>query len=474
MLDWSFDSFGFLFFLIPVLLLYRGVALLPWASRWQAGILALSGIVFYAVLQWQYLFLLAGSGLLAFYGARRLLGLREEKSRFRFLLLGISFHVAWLFLFKYSGALLITFLPSSSELSMSWSSWVLPLGISFFTFQLVAYWIDVYQENIEPETDLLHFMAYLFFFPKLLSGPITRVQEFMPQLGNTSAFDAGLASEGLTQWAWGLFKKRVVADTAAIYIQSVFMEGSSASGGDYWLACFLFPFQLYADFSGYSDMAIGIGKLFGIRLPSNFNYPFMARNISDYWQRWHQSLTGWMMDYIYTPCAFAWRRKGKPGMIMAITLTFVLVGLWHGPKWVFVVYGLVHSVYFMPKIIWPQAKYLSARPAWLQRLAIYSLVAITSVIIQAESMPQVFRIYSTMFTRLESSIAHPELLNALFLLPALGLLVFDYWGEQKKASFPLHSSVVAWPWLRRLVVLLIVLLLFYVQNEQHPFLYFQF
>jgi D-alanyl-lipoteichoic acid acyltransferase DltB (MBOAT superfamily) len=476
MFNWSFDSFSFLFFLIPVFFIYRGLFFLPQGNRLQVLWIALSGILYYAVLQWQYLFLLGGSGLLAFWGARRMNTIQLEKKRWWYAAMGVSLHVLVLLLFKYGVALIDFFMGAMGSLGQpnTMPNWVLPLGISFFTFQLIAYWVDVYQENIEPETDFGAFMGYLFFFPKILAGPITRAQHFLPALKASKPFDAALASEGLTQWAWGLFKKRIVSDTAALYVHRVFMPDSEALGGDYWLACFIFPFQLYADFSGYSDMAIGIGKLFGFRLPPNFNYPFFARNISDYWQRWHMSLTGWMMDYVYTPCAFAWRRKGKWGVAMAITLTFLLVGIWHGPKWVYVVFGLVYSVYFLPRIIFPPKEGKSLWPVWLARLGLYFLVSITSVIIQSETLAQVGRVYNRMLHSFEHTISLQELSNGWFLFPAAAMWMLDYFGLKHNAEFPLHAMVIRSSLLRRLIVLIIVVLLFYVQNEQLSFLYFQF
>lgn len=476
MFNWSFDSFSFLFFLIPVFFIYRGLYFLPKGNRLQVLWIALSGVLFYAVLQWQYLFLLAGSGALAFWGALGISKIPSEKKRWWYAAIGVSLHVFVLFLFKYSVALTSLLLGEIGEIGLtkSMSSWVLPLGISFFTFQLIAYWIDVYQETIEPETDFGAFMAYLFFFPKILSGPITRAQHLLPSLNESKPFDAALASEGLTQWAWGLFKKRIVSDTAALYVHRVFMPDSEALGGDYWLACFIFPFQLYADFSGYSDMAIGIAKLFGFRLPPNFNYPFFARNISDYWQRWHMSLTGWMMDYVYTPCAFAWRRRGKWGVALAITLTFLLVGIWHGPKWVYVVFGLVYSVYFLPRILFPPKHGEQFLPVWPARLSLYFLVSITSVIIQSETLTQVGHVYSRMLHSFARTISLEEISNGMFLFPALVLWVLDYLGFKHNAEFPLQARVIRSAMVRRLLVMGIIILLFYVQNEQLSFLYFQF
>jgi D-alanyl-lipoteichoic acid acyltransferase DltB (MBOAT superfamily) len=221
-------------------------------------------------------------------------------------------------------------------------------------------------------------------------------------------------------------------------------------------------------------MAIGIAKLFGFRLNINFNYPFFARNISDYWQRWHMSLTGWMMDYVYTPCAFAWRRKGKWGIVFSIMLTFLLVGVWHGPKWVYLLFGLVYSLYFIPRILFPPKEGAKMAPAWLARIGIYSLVSVTSVIIQSETVEQVVLVYSHMLRSFEQKIPCDALLNGLFVLPVLALWGLDWWGMKHNAEFPLQANSIRSVWMRRALVLCIVLLLFYVQNEQQAFLYFQF
>jgi D-alanyl-lipoteichoic acid acyltransferase DltB (MBOAT superfamily) len=245
MLNWSFDNVAFLFYLIPALIIYRALA---YWHRAQVAWLALSGMLFYMVLQWQYWIILFGSGLFAFWAVQRMASIRDEQWRYRLAVVGVVLHIIPLLIYKYSATILNTLGAwwhiNGSDTHSLWPTWALPLGISFFTFQLMAYWIDVYQENIEPETDVIAFMAYLFFFPKLLSGPITRVQQLMPQIHAKQGFDMALASEGLTQWAWGLFKKRIISDTAVLYVHQVFQPNSAAAGGDYWLVCFLFPIQV--------------------------------------------------------------------------------------------------------------------------------------------------------------------------------------------------------------------------------------
>jgi alginate O-acetyltransferase complex protein AlgI len=465
-----FTSPKFFFFLIPVLLLYWLPLGSKYRNAWQNGILLISGIVFYSLAQGYYLFLMAALGLFTFYGVLFMHQRVLKQGGNGIKLIGILVLVAVLCLFKYE--------TYCRALLMHWSpqwrldAWVLPLGISFFTFQLIGYWIDVYQENINPCKKPLAFMAYLFFFPKLMSGPIERVQHAMPYFEAPRVFDALLAEEGLRQFIWGLFKKRVVADTLALYVFGVFQAQPLAPGGDIVLACFLFPLQLYADFSGYSDMALGIAKLFGIRLTINFKYPFFAQNISDYWQRWHISLTSWMMDYVYTPMSFYLRRWGKAGLIISIISTFTLVGIWHGADWKYVVFGIIHGIYFIPMVLMNASDFYKQWPGWLKSILIYSIVSITSILLLSENVVEAWKAFMQLFT--DFSFTYPvfDITQPFFLLALCMLLLLDYMG--RKAEFPIVQAVFPNVYFRNTIVLVLLLAVFYVQNEQFDFLYLKF
>lgn len=465
----AFTSPNFILFLVVVLLIYW----LPVGERyrmsWQNAMLILSGMVFYAISQWYYLLLLLLLGIITFYGVL-LMHQHVLKGKGNGIkIAGIVLLLLVLFLFKYE--MYCRYFIEQQLSGTHLTSWILPLGISFFTFQLIGYWIDVYQENITPCRSLFRFMAYLFYFPKIMSGPIERVQHAMPYFERTRYFDRFLAEEGLRQFVWGLFKKRLVADTLSLYIYGVFQSDSHALGGDMALACLFFPLQLYADFSGYSDMALGISKLFGIRLSINFRYPFFAKNISDYWQRWHISLTSWMMDYVYTPMAFSLRRWGKLGLILSVLTTFTLVGIWHGPHWNYVVFGLIHGVYFIPRVVF-NASWERFFPRPIQLVLLYMLVSITSVLLLSNQLIDAWLAIKQMSTTFSFQYPVYDITRPLFLISVVLLLVFDSLGQT--SEFPLTETVITHKWLRGVFVFLLLMAVFYVQNEQFDFLYLKF
>ena len=214
---------------------------------------------------------------------------------------------------------------------------------------MIGYLIDVNNEVIEPTSDILSFFTYLLYFPKILSGPIERVQRFLPQIQKKREFDDALATDGLRQIIYGLFKKMVIADNCTPIVNSIF-NYQDGNGSALVLAGMLYIICVYADFSGYSDIACGISKLFNIRITNNFAFPFFSTNISEFWRKWHISLTSWMMDYIFTPLSFILRRFKKLGLFISILVTFTIVGIWHGANWTFIIFGVLHGLYFLPLI----------------------------------------------------------------------------------------------------------------------------
>jgi D-alanyl-lipoteichoic acid acyltransferase DltB (MBOAT superfamily) len=244
---------------------------------------------------------------------------------------------------------------------------ILPVGISFYTFQALSYSIDVYRKQIQPTHDIVAFTAFLSFFPQLVAGPIERATNLLPQFQRKRHFDYAQAVDGMRQILWGLFKKIVVADNCATYVDTVFADISNQSGSTLVLAAVLFTFQIYGDFSGYSDIAIGTAKLFGIKLMRNFNVPYFSRDIADFWRRWHISLTTWFRDYVYIPLGGSRPDTSSlsPNSLFASSPTaytkciavrntfiiFLLSGFWHGANWTFVLWGAYHALLFVPLLL---------------------------------------------------------------------------------------------------------------------------
>ena len=226
---------------------------------------------------------------------------------------------------------------------------ILPVGISFYTFQALSYSIDVYRGKIEPTKDIIAFFAFISFFPQLVAGPIERATNLLPQFLKKREFDYDTAVDGMRQILWGLFKKIVVADNCAVYVDQVFSTYTEQSGSTLLLAAIFFTFQIYGDFSGYSDIAIGTAKLFGIKLMRNFNVPYFSRDIAEFWRRWHISLTTWFRDYVYIPLGGS--RVSKAKVIRNTFIIFLVSGFWHGANWTFIAWGAYHAILFLPLIL---------------------------------------------------------------------------------------------------------------------------
>ena len=226
---------------------------------------------------------------------------------------------------------------------------ILPVGISFYTFQALSYSIDVYRGKIEPTKDIVAFFAFISFFPQLVAGPIERATNLLPQFLKKREFDYDTAVDGMRQILWGLFKKIVVADNCAVYVDQVFSSYTEQTGSTLLLAAVFFTFQIYGDFSGYSDIAIGTAKLFGIKLMRNFNVPYFSRDIAEFWRRWHISLTTWFRDYVYIPLGGS--RVSKAKVVRNTFIIFLLSGFWHGANWTFIAWGAYHAILFLPLIL---------------------------------------------------------------------------------------------------------------------------
>lgn len=342
----AFTSLEFLLFLPIVFLIYN---LVPNRRRWF--IFLVCNIIFY---------LDTGSPVLLFALAvvtlfSYIFGLCIEKAstdkQKTFLLGGLAINILVLIIFKYLSFIitninsLLSLFPNITQLRIPPA--IPSIGISFYVFQAIAYLINVYLEIIPAEKDLGIFAVYQSFFPKLLQGPIERPEALLPQLKKPFTFDYNNVRSGLLLIGWGLFKKVVLADRLAVVVDAIFNNVSSYNGFQMTFATISFSFQIYFDFSGYTDIAIGVSRLFNIHLTENFNRPYLARNISDFWRRWHVSFSRWILDYIFKPLQIQFRGWGKWGTSIALLITFFVSGLWHGANWTFIVWGLLHGVYMV-------------------------------------------------------------------------------------------------------------------------------
>jgi D-alanyl-lipoteichoic acid acyltransferase DltB (MBOAT superfamily) len=345
----SFTSLSFLPFIALLTIGYW--LLIPKKASAQNLLLLAAGLFFIAYNDWKAAIIIGLSGSLNFFLVQRMASMKEGAAKKWFFYGGCAWNLSLLVYFKYLQEIITAIGIWIQSGTLDTTQLYLPLGISFFSFQLVGYWIDVYNEETEPEDDFPAFLTYLFYFPKLISGPIERVQNLVPQLKTERTFSVPVTTDGLRQFLWGFFKKTVVSTHCLLFYKVLYTQPESMSGINLMLAAIINMVYIYADFSGYSDMACGVSKGLGIRITNNFAFPFFATNISDFWKRWHISLTTWIMNYVYTPISFIMRKHHKIGTFVAILAAFTTVGVWHGIKSGYLIYGILQALFFVPLIL---------------------------------------------------------------------------------------------------------------------------
>ena len=368
-----FNSFEFAIFLPIVFLLYWFVfdyALSKCKRQllWQNLFVVVASYIFYGWWDWRFLILIAITTLLSFLSGIGIEYTPTQRGKKAVMIANIIINLGILGIYKYYDFFATQFARLFGiEADFLLLHLILPVGISFYTFQALSYSIDVYHKQIQPTHDIVAFTAFLSFFPQLVAGPIERATNLLPQFQKKRSFDYATAVDGMRQILWGLFKKIVVADNCATYVDTVFADISNQSSSTLVLAAVLFTFQIYGDFSGYSDIAIGTAKLFGIKLMRNFNVPYFSRDIAEFWRRWHISLTTWFRDYVYIPLGGsrpnipeAIRQKGDKALEARYTkwiavrntfVIFLLSGFWHGANWTFVLWGAYHALLFVPLLL---------------------------------------------------------------------------------------------------------------------------
>jgi D-alanyl-lipoteichoic acid acyltransferase DltB (MBOAT superfamily) len=346
-----FNSLNFALFLPVVFFLYWFVT--QRNLKLQNLLLLAASCFFYACWDWRFLFLLVVSIALVYYPGRFMTATKSSGVRKLWLWVSIVFSLGFLGIFKYFNF----FSTSFSELLTNFGlqvnplslNIILPVGISFYTFHGLSYIIDLYQHKIEEERDFVNYAVFVAFFPLLIAGPIERATHLLPQIKSRRRFDYTQAADGLRQILWGLFKKMVIADNCAEFANTIFNHSAGANGSTLVLGALFFTIQIYGDFSGYSDIALGTARLFGIELLRNFAFPYFSRDIAEFWRRWHISLTTWFRDYLYIPLG-----GSRGGMWMKIRNTFIIFlvsGFWHGANWTFVVWGALNAAYFLPLML---------------------------------------------------------------------------------------------------------------------------
>ncbi|MGM8362758.1 MBOAT family O-acyltransferase [Flavobacterium sp. ARAG 55.4] len=346
-----FNSLTFAIFLPIVFVFYWFVC--NKNKTTQNTLLIIASYYFYSCWDWRFLFLLVFSTFLDYYTGIRIEKSKKENSRKFWFWLSIGINLGFLGMFKYYNFFAASFAEMMSGFGLKISPFlldvVLPVGISFYTFHGLSYVIDIYYKRIKAEYNFVDYSLFVSYFPLLVAGPIERATHLLPQVKVKREFDFGRAKEGMHQMLWGLFKKVVIADTCATYANAIFDHYESMNTLSLLVGSVYFAFQIYGDFSGYSDMALGMSKLFGIDLLKNFNYPYFSRDIAEFWRRWHISLSSWFRDYLYIPLG-----GSKGGLWMKIRNTFIIFlvsGFWHGANWTYVAWGFINALYFLPLLL---------------------------------------------------------------------------------------------------------------------------
>ncbi len=479
-----FNSFNFIVFIIPVLLLYWAV--FKKSNLLQNIFLLLTSLFFYAFADWRFLILLITSILLNFYLGLKIHNTEKESKQKMFLNIGLIFNIGLLLYFKYFNFFYEGFFKVLNlfglESDYNTLKILLPLGISFFTFQTLGYLIDVYNEEVKPTSNLLQFSVFIAFFPKILSGPIERAKSLIPQIEKKRIFSYEVFTDGLRQILWGLFAKMVIAEKCAEIVNPIFENYENQSGSLLLIGAFFYAIQLYADFSGYSNMAIGVSKLFGLQLMRNFATPFFSTNISDYWRKWHISLTTWMMDYVFTPLSFTLRSYQKKGLVISIIATFILVGFWHGANWTFIFYGLLHGLYFIPLVysgkmnksqIVAKGKLIPSFIELFKMLALFVLIMLTDIFFRANTVTEAFNYIASIFSY--SLFKFPnELLSSSYLIGLVLLAFFilvEWKHRERHHDFEISNYNIIIRWSSYIIIFLLIL---FFGKSSETFIYFQF
>ena len=456
--------------------------------KYQNLFIAFSSYIFYAWWDWRFLSLIFVSTAIDFYVGKKIYISKVKKIRKKLLILSLFINIGLLCFFKYYNFFLDNFVDAFSFFGLSFEakslSIILPVGISFYTFQTISYSIDIYKKKIKPSDDFISFVAFVSFFPQLVAGPIERAANLLPQFHKKRIFFSyEIASDGMRQILWGLFKKIVIADNCAVFVNEIFANYSDYSSSTLFLGAVFFAFQIYGDFSGYSDMAIGTAKLFGFHLMQNFSFPYFSRDIAEFWRRWHISLSTWFRDYIYIPLGGS--RVSEIKKIRNIFIIFIVSGFWHGANWTFIIWGLLNAVYFLPLMflnknrdnlnVIAKNKNLPNLKELTSVIFTFFLTVIAWIFFRSENVAKAISYIISLFDL--SIFTLPQIISpkidmiyTYFML--LIFLIFEWINRDKCFGLDIknYSSKTRW----FLYLFFVVLIMFFGVFKNDTFIYFQF
>ena len=476
-----FTSFDFAVFMLTVFVIYWFAS--KGSYNLQNIVLLIASYYFYSLWDWRFLLLLIASTIIGYCTGYMIYRAKTHAGRKSWLMLSIVLNCFLLFIFKYYNFILTTLLNLLNVFHITFkitiTDTLLPIGISFYTFHNLSYVFDIYNRKRSPTKNLINYSLFVTFFPLLVAGPIERATHLLPQIERARLFHYEDAVHGLRQILWGLFKKIVIADNCAQYVNQAFNAPEDYSGSDLVLGSVFFATQIYGDFSGYSDIALGTARLLGFELLRNFSYPYFSRDIAEFWRRWHISLSSWFKDYLYIPLGGS--KGGRWLKIRNVFIIFILSGFWHGANWKFIVWGAINAVYFLPLLLLnknrnnlevvAKGKLLPSINELIHILLTFSMTCFAWIFFRADTFWDAIR-YISGFCSL-----------SLFTLPLLGpgdlkllilaFIIIEWIGREQ--PYAIAELGTKWPLLLRwsiYYILIIFIVINYGKNK--AFIYFQF
>jgi alginate O-acetyltransferase complex protein AlgI len=455
-----FDTLPFLGFWGACWLVYQFTP-----KQWRWMLLLMASLIFYATLNAPLLLMaIGGVALSSFYFGAAISREGDEARKRRMLWTGIGVNLLILCGIKYLRYIVGKWNPEVL-IEGGESSWFVTIGVSYFTLQAVSYLADIYLEKAESEPHFGRFFLYLSFFPKLMQGPIERAGDLLPQLRKPYEFNYSNMRSGLLLFAWGLFKKEAVANRLAIYVNTVYGDVHSYQGITLIMATYMYAIQIFADFSGYTDMALGVARIFNIKLTQNFNGPYLAASVADFWRRWHISFSRWIFDYIFKPLQMQWRNMQNCGAAAALLVTFLFSGLWHGVSWCFVVWGLLHGIYLVAGVYYKpwqsrlnKALGIKQHPLRkiMQTVITFNLIAFSWIFFRADSLEDAWYVVTHLFSGI------PEYVVAL-------VTNISHLGQQKAIVDPILLQKTLPVFLLMLLAVMIMLIVSLVKQHLRLF-----
>jgi len=480
-----FNSIDFAIFLPIVFILYWFVT--NRNLKLQNFLIVAASYLFYGWWDWRFLSLILFSSLVDYFVGIGLLKQENLTKRKMLLWTSILVNLGFLGFFKYYNFFLDNFISAFSffgtEIKANSLNIILPVGISFYTFQTMSYSIDVYKRKLQPTKDFIAFSAFVSFFPQLVAGPIERATHLLPQFYKKRTFDYSKAVDGMRQILWGLFKKIVIADNCAEYANLIFNNSADYSGSTLVLGALFFTFQIYGDFSGYSDIAIGTSRLFGFDLMRNFNFPYFSRDIAEFWRRWHISLSTWFRDYLYIPLGGS--HGGTWMKVRNTFIIFIVSGFWHGANWTFIVWGALNAIYFLPLLLTnnnrnnletvAQGKVFPGIKELSFMLLTFGLTVFAWIFFRANNIGHAISYISEILSpSLFSVPKFAGMSRALTTIILVAIFVLVEW-KGREGQYAISNLGIKWKRpLRYAMYYAIIIAIFWFGGKEQQFIYFQF